>query len=716
MKFKFKIKDAYIIAFAMGFSVATHAANVEFDTFQRLLQEADTQGTVPIAIHLLNSTFTDLQKNRGLDVREKAAHLQNLLLNELGSEALKETIWSNQIGQMEVHVTPIGLARLRESRNAQSFTTGRTWYAKTHLRAYDGAHEAVEQALRSENAVNLEVLLNVDGLNIETSADGKYTFKGEYLSIQNASEALISLLNQEMEEKSILNKNEVLNELTNLKNTGQIIPLTIKVNRKGLLLLVNSLAVRSVRPLNYVDPRLAIIDRKIHMVADRDGEVDVLLSIRIPYHSYGLSNNSRERTIKDYGITINSLLKDAKDAKDAKILQDLSEFGAISVRLTKRDLEALEHSLDRRLLSVTESNNIVAEPALATSVPLVNVPPVWNAGFSGTGQGIIVMDTGIQHDHVWLNGRVISLACFGTSGVLSDGTNVQSFCPQASAATNWDSPPNTTNPASPLLGGPANQPRSIHGTHVAGIAGSANSIFKGVAPSATIYSIQMASRNISISGQKAIFVEIDSLTALQNLVNALPALPAPNQQSFTVNLSVGDDMIHGFPCASSATGVGAQQAFRVAFDSLKNAGIPVIAVTGNTSARAGIVWPGCTPGVIKVGSVNNDGVGNTLTPISASVRRINYPGETFWLAPGGDITSSVPGITNVSFALTGTSMAAPHISGVYALAKSIDSTVSVDGWNAWLTQNASISVPITVAPFVNGPTLTENWPRLRLPY
>lgn len=68
MKFKSKVKNAYIIAFAMGFSVATHAANVEFDTFQSLLQEADTQGTVPVAIHLLNTTLTDLQKNRGLDV------------------------------------------------------------------------------------------------------------------------------------------------------------------------------------------------------------------------------------------------------------------------------------------------------------------------------------------------------------------------------------------------------------------------------------------------------------------------------------------------------------------------------------------------------------------------------------------------------------------------------------------------------------------------
>lgn len=616
---------------------------------------------------------------------------------------------------MEVHITPIGLSRLRESRNAQSFTTGRTWHAKTHLRAYDGAHEAIEQALRSENVVDLEVLLNVDGLNIETSADGKYTFKGESLSIQNASEALISLLNQETSEKSILNKNEVLNGLTNLKNTGQIIPLTIKVNRKGLLLLVNSLAVRSVRPLNYVDPRLAIIDRKIHMVADRDGEVDVLLSIRIPYHSYGLSNDSRERTIKDYRININSLLK---NAKDAKILQDFSEFGAVSVRLTKRDLEALEHSLDRRLLSVSESNNIVAEPTLATSVPLLNVPPVWNAGFSGAGQGIIVMDTGIQHDHVWLNGRVISLACFGTSGVLSNGTNVQSFCPQASAATNWDSPPNTTNPASPLLGGPVNEPRSIHGTHVAGIAGSANSIFKGVAPSATIYSIQMASRNISISDHKATFVEIDFLTALQNVANALSPLSAPNQQPFTVNLSIGNETIHSFPCANSAFNVEAQQTFRVAFDSLKNAGIPVISVTGNHFARAGISWPACTPGVIKVGSVNNDGIGNTLTPMSASVRRSNYSGETFWLAPGGQVTSSVPGITNVSMSLSGTSMAAPHISGVYALAKSIDSTISVDGWNAWLTQNASINVPIPVADntYPNTPIFTENWPRLRLPF
>jgi len=89
---------------------------------------------------------------------------------------------------------------------------------------------------------------------------------------------------------------------------------------------------------------------------------------------------------------------------------------------------------------------------LSVSVPHIQVPRVWAAGFSGDGVPIAILDTGIDPSHPDFAGRIAGMVDFTGQG-----------------------------------------PRDNHGhgTHVAGIACGSGETYRGVAPGASIYSARV---------------------------------------------------------------------------------------------------------------------------------------------------------------------------------------------------------------------------------
>lgn len=134
----------------------------------------------------------------------------------------------------------------------------------------------------------------------------------------------------------------------------------------------------------------------------------------------------------------------------------LAQFGA-SVRQTHRRANvvvidvpaarqaALAETLRARGIAARPPG--VVRPLLHESVPLLNVPPVWAAGFTGAGIRIAVIDTGIDATHLDLAGRIAASADHTGTG-LSDDVG--------------------------------------HGTHVAGIIAGTGSVYRGVAPGAIL--------------------------------------------------------------------------------------------------------------------------------------------------------------------------------------------------------------------------------------
>jgi subtilisin family serine protease len=106
---------------------------------------------------------------------------------------------------------------------------------------------------------------------------------------------------------------------------------------------------------------------------------------------------------------------------------------------------------------------------------------------------------------------------------------------------------------------------------------------------------------------------------------------------------------------------------KAAIDNLRSVGIATIISAGNNGDSAGLSAPGCISSAISVGATDkNDNVWSS----SNSAPWLSL------LAPGVNITSSVPG---GSFAtMSGTSMAAPHAAGAWAILKQRVPSATVD--------------------------------------
>lgn len=289
------------------------------------------------------------------------------------------------------------------------------------------------------------------------------------------------------------------------------------------------------------------------------------------------------------------------------------------------------------------------EFSLAESIPLIGAPAAWAAGYSGTGQVVAVVDTGVAKTHPFLADKVVSEACFSTSNSVTT-----SLCPAgAASSTAADSGVN----CDPTL------PGCEHGTHVAGIAAGKGDTFSGVARDAKIIAIKVASKLQTCPPSPTPCVApyiSDTLLGLQRVYELR------NDFSIaSVNLSLGG----GSPvinCDDTET------AYKAIIDNLRSVGIATVVASGNDGIQNGISRPACISSAISVGSSADGSNGSSLNAVSSFS---NSSTSLNLLAPGEWINSSVPGGGFASF--RGTSMATPHVAGAFALLKSKTPNASV---------------------------------------
>ena len=346
----------------------------------------------------------------------------------------------------------------------------------------------------------------------------------------------------------------------------------------------------------------------------------------------------------------------ARSAGRAQLLRRYRTVPALVVRADAASRAAL--AADPAVAHIAEDRLLA--PALNESTTIVGAAPVWARGYTGAGQTVVILDTGITRDHPFLTGAVIDEACFSTNDTGTDSFGnlypIVSLCPngleeQYGAGAGADCDPNLVE-------------RCGHGTHVAGIVAGRTriielagrpAIVRGIAPAASLIGIQVFSevRSTVVCGGAAACARTFISDQIASLEHVGQLTGFYDIAAVTMSLGGGRE---------ASTCDAAYPAYTDVVRRLTALGVSTVAATGNDGFRDGIWFPACLSSVVSVGSSTASSSGGAADRLSS------FSNTTAWmdlLAPGEYVLSSILGGSYGYFA--GTSMAVPHVAGALAL-------------------------------------------------
>ncbi len=382
----------------------------------------------------------------------------------------------------------------------------------------------------------------------------------------------------------------------------------------------------------------------------QNGKVDLIVGLNMPTQLEGKLTSAQSQQQQ---VNIQTRGKQLITQLDGMNNQVRRQFQFVPYIALRADLDTLEY-LAASPLVTSISEDKISRVNMASSNPVIGSPIAWAEGYDGTGWAVAVLDTGVDNTHSWFTtsgSKVVSEGCYGTN---VEGF-VESLCPGlATSSTAADSALNCDL----SLNG------CDHGTHVAGtVAGNddAGPNF-GVARGADIVAMKVFSKFLTDddcgAGQSPCIASYssDQIAAMERVL----AL-ADNISIAAINMSLG-----GGQYFDQASCDADNVAVKAAIDNLRSVGIAAVISSGNNGWTDSIGSPGCISTAISVGATSDF---DEMAWFSNTYPQIHL------LAPGMDITSSVPG--DGLGVKQGTSMSAPHVAGAWAVMKHLDPGATV---------------------------------------
>lgn len=283
----------------------------------------------------------------------------------------------------------------------------------------------------------------------------------------------------------------------------------------------------------------------------------------------------------------------------------------------------------------------------------IGLPDAWDITTGSQDVVVAVVDSGVVLDHPDLSTQLVQGYDFVSSTEFSnDGDGID------------------RNPNDPGDGSSAKD-SSFHGTHVSGTISAASNNGKGVA------GVSWKSRIMPVrvlgKGGGADYDIAQGIRYAAGLPNDSGMVPT--KKADIINMSLG--------------GPGYTQELDDAVKAAQAAGVIVVAAAGNDNEDTSEYYPASLENVITVSAVDYR---SDRAPYS------NYGSEVDVAAPGGDAAADANGDgypdgilstvgENTYKFYQGTSMAAPHVSGVIALMKSVDPALSLSDVQRLLAHN-----------------------------
>jgi len=320
-------------------------------------------------------------------------------------------------------------------------------------------------------------------------------------------------------------------------------------------------------------------------------------------------------------------------ARHGKVRARLPIVGGVSADVPASELHALAAERGVTLVSpnvpmIRTGWSTSAGANLVTNYPIADdAPRAWDLGYAGSGVGIAVIDSGVAANPDF-GARLVQVRLPGQADSIDDVDG--------------------------------------HGTLVAGIAAgsSADGHFKGIAPGASVYAINVSRNGTSVYSS-------DVITALQWVLEN-----AHTYNIRVVNLSVSETIPSSYKASL----------LDLAVERVWAAGIEIVVAAGNTGTAPNTVdyAPANDPLVLTVGGLDDKGTAklgdDTIASFSARGTTMDGAVKPELLAagrlvasilkPGSYLDAQAPAANRVApgyATISGTSFAAPQVAGAAAI-------------------------------------------------